>query len=203
MILRVSGFRAPFFKNIGQSWFSRVSHPTTLLTMTACVLSVRISHRSTHALSTVSPRSSHPPCLRLPACPAICDREWDAYRTSPPVSPLEGVEAAKRLAAYTAVDRHIRPEHKVRRRTRSYAIPRRSSQFIGIGSGMRKLSRAAQSSYNRIQAPRSRTSWSASYNRGRSITKIAYFSPPVSSPRNSLHTLAYDSVTSRSIRNSM
>jgi len=39
--------------------------------------------------------------------------------SAPPVSPLEGVEAAKRLAAYTAVDRHIRPEDK----------------FIGIGSG--------------------------------------------------------------------
>jgi len=36
-----------------------------------------------------------------------------------PVSPLDAVEAAKRLAAYTAVDRHIRPEDKV----------------IGIGSG--------------------------------------------------------------------
>lgn len=39
--------------------------------------------------------------------------------TAIPVSPLDAVEAAKRLAAYTAVDRHIQPEHKV----------------IGIGSG--------------------------------------------------------------------
>lgn len=35
------------------------------------------------------------------------------------LKPLEGVEAAKRAAAYASVDNHIKPEHKI----------------IGIGSG--------------------------------------------------------------------
>ena len=55
-----------------------------------------------------------------------------------PVSPLDAVEEAKRLAAYTAVDRHIRPEDKVRHKHLPYVIKLRtneSSQVIGIGSG--------------------------------------------------------------------
>ncbi|KAF8483616.1 ribose-5-phosphate isomerase [Russula ochroleuca] len=53
------------------------------------------------------------------ALPSIFSPSLSAAPGMSRVSPLDAVEAAKRLAAYTAVDRHIRPEDKV----------------IGIGSG--------------------------------------------------------------------
>lgn len=39
------------------------------------------------------------------------------------LAPLDGVEAAKRAAAYAAVDNHVKPEHSV----------------IGIGSGKHSI----------------------------------------------------------------
>ena len=57
---------------------------------------------------------------------------------------LQPIEAAKRLAAYAAVDRHVKPEHKVRRMghtTDNLVYKLRTNvcifacQVIGIGSG--------------------------------------------------------------------
>ena len=56
-------------------------------------------------------------------------------------TPTSVVEAAKRLAAWTAVDRHILPEHKVRRYVSNIHVvllvfnPVRRAKVIGIGSG--------------------------------------------------------------------
>ena len=56
-------------------------------------------------------------------------------------TPTSVVEAAKRLAAWTAVDRHILPEHKVRRYVCKVHVvllvlnPVRRAKVIGIGSG--------------------------------------------------------------------
>ena len=58
------------------------------------------------------------------------------------VPPTSMVEAAKRLAAWTAVDRHIHPEHKVR--PSIWLSSDRSSpcgKVIGIGSGEGEVDR--------------------------------------------------------------
>ena len=50
---------------------------------------------------------------------------------------LSGIEAAKQLAAWTAVDHHVRKEHKVCISHLSFSMRRVSNnnQVIGIGSG--------------------------------------------------------------------
>lgn len=46
------------------------------------------------------------------------------------------IESSKRLAAYTAVDHHVRPQHVVSALTQVRWIIPHCSQIIGIGSGM-------------------------------------------------------------------
>jgi ribose 5-phosphate isomerase A len=50
--------------------------------------------------------------------------------------PLTAIEAAKQFAAFTAVDRHILPEHKVRSQSHQRISAEEGIQVIGIGSGM-------------------------------------------------------------------
>ena len=45
-----------------------------------------------------------------------------AEATAPAVEKLSAIEQSKRLAAYTAVDKHVLPEHKVR--IFPYSLPR-------------------------------------------------------------------------------
>ena len=50
--------------------------------------------------------------LRRPSTPSLSSYSKRTFNVMAPVA-LTGVEAAKRLAAYTAVDKHVFPEHKV------------------------------------------------------------------------------------------
>lgn len=79
------------------------------------------------------PLGRRDPLHPLPISPTLTTRESDlsltptflalppmqtiatSHQSQTPAVQLEPIEAAKRLAAYAAVDNHIRPEHKVRR----------------------------------------------------------------------------------------
>jgi hypothetical protein len=72
-------------------------------------------------------------------------------------SPLDPVEAAKRLAAYTAVDKHIRPKDKVGHDTWFVNCAIKPRQIIGIGSGADNSLHSTKLSYRYMQAPQCHT----------------------------------------------
>ncbi|KAI0002439.1 ribose-5-phosphate isomerase [Russula compacta] len=87
--------------------------------------------------------------------------------TATPVPPLDAVEAAKRLAAYTAVDRHVRSEDKI----------------IGIGSGStvpyvveRILQQGTERNKDRVFLPTGFQSQQLITNAGLRLGDIAQYS---------------------------